>query len=35
MRNIPNFEETMDFILKKGDKDVADAYRAQQALPSE
>lgn len=27
MRNIPNFEETMEFILKQVDKDVADAYR--------
>lgn len=27
MRNIPNFEETMEFILKNVDKDVADAYR--------
>lgn len=27
MRNIPNFEEAMDFILKQVDKDVADEYR--------
>lgn len=27
MRNIPNFEETMEFVLKQVDKDVADAYR--------
>jgi hypothetical protein len=27
MRNIPNFEETMEFILKNVDKDVAEAYR--------
>lgn len=27
MRNIPNFEETMEFILKQVDKDVVDAYR--------
>lgn len=27
MRNIPNFEESMEFILKNVDKDVAEAYR--------
>ena len=27
MRNIPNFEETMEFILKQVDKDVAATYR--------
>mmetsp|Transcript_21012 Transcript_21012/g.51643 ORF Transcript_21012/g.51643 Transcript_21012/m.51643 type:complete len:243 (-) Transcript_21012:210-938(-) len=27
MRNIPNFEETMEFILDNVDKDVADTYR--------
>lgn len=27
MRNIPNFEETMEFILKQVDKDVAETYR--------
>ena len=27
MRNIPNFEETMDFILNQVDKDVAAEYR--------
>lgn len=27
MRNIPNFDETMVFILKQVDSDVADAYR--------
>ena len=27
MRNIPNFDDTIDFILKQVDKDVADAYR--------
>jgi len=27
MRNIPNFAETMEFILKQVDKDVAEAYR--------
>jgi hypothetical protein len=27
MRNIPNFEETMEFILKNVSEDVADAYR--------
>jgi len=27
MRNIPNFDDTMDFILKQVDKDVAEAYR--------
>jgi hypothetical protein len=27
MRNIPNFEETMEFILDQVDKDVAAAYR--------
>ena len=27
MRNIPNFDETMEFVLKQVDKDVADAYR--------
>merc|ERR1712129_601012 len=27
MRNIPNFDETMEFILKQVDKDVAEAYR--------
>lgn len=29
MRNIPNFEEAMEFILKQVDKDVADQYRKQ------
>lgn len=28
MRNIPNFEETMEFILDNVDKDVAELYRA-------
>jgi hypothetical protein len=28
MRNIPNFEETMEFILKQVDEDVAKLYRA-------
>jgi len=28
MRNIPDFEETMEFILKQVDKDVAAQYRA-------
>jgi Bacterial PH domain len=28
MRNIPNFEETMEFILKHVSKDVAEQYRA-------
>lgn len=27
MRNIPNFEETLDFILKYVNKDVAETYR--------
>lgn len=27
MRNIPNFEETIEFILKQVDKDVAAEYR--------
>jgi hypothetical protein len=27
MRNIPNFEETVEFILKQVDKDVAADYR--------
>jgi hypothetical protein len=27
MRNIPEFDETMEFILKQVDKDVAKAYR--------
>jgi hypothetical protein len=27
MRNIPNFDETMEFVLKQVDKDVADKYR--------
>merc|ERR1711935_895271 len=27
MRNIPNFEETMEFILKQVDEDVVKAYR--------
>ena len=27
MRNIPDFEETMEFILKQVDEDVAEAYR--------
>jgi len=27
MRNIPNFDETMEFILKQVDKDVATTYR--------
>mmetsp|Transcript_14702 Transcript_14702/g.26604 ORF Transcript_14702/g.26604 Transcript_14702/m.26604 type:complete len:237 (-) Transcript_14702:54-764(-) len=30
MRNIPNFDDTMDFILKQVDKEVADEYRARQ-----
>ena len=29
MRNIPNFDEAMVFILNQVDKDVATAYRAQ------
>lgn len=29
MRNIPNFEEAIEFILKNVSKDVADEYRAQ------
>jgi hypothetical protein len=29
MRNIPNFEEAMEFILKQVDKDVAEQYRKQ------
>eukprot|EP00558_Chaetoceros_sp_UNC1202_P002731 CAMPEP_0197247350 /NCGR_PEP_ID=MMETSP1429-20130617/29072_1 /TAXON_ID=49237 /ORGANISM="Chaetoceros sp., Strain UNC1202" /LENGTH=231 /DNA_ID=CAMNT_0042708241 /DNA_START=83 /DNA_END=778 /DNA_ORIENTATION=+ len=29
MRNIPNFEETMEFILKQVDKDVAAQYKQQ------
>ena len=28
MRNIPNFEETMEFILKQVDPDVAKTYRS-------
>lgn len=28
MRNVPNFEETMEFILKQVEPDVAKAYRA-------
>lgn len=28
MRNIPNFDETMEYILKQVDKDVAEAYRS-------
>lgn len=28
MRNIPNFEETMEFILKQVDEDVAKQYRS-------
>lgn len=28
MRNIPNFEDAMEFILKQVDKDVADEYRS-------
>jgi hypothetical protein len=27
MRNIPEFDQTMEFILKQVDKDVAEAYR--------
>ena len=27
MRNIPEFDEAMEFILSKVDKDVADEYR--------
>ena len=27
MRNIPNFEETMEFILEQVDPDVASTYR--------
>ena len=27
MRNIPNFQEAMDFILKQVDPEVAEAYR--------
>ncbi len=27
MRNIPNFEETMEFILEQVDEKVADQYR--------
>ena len=27
MRNIPNFEETMDFVLDQVDKEVAAEYR--------
>lgn len=27
MRNIPNFDEAIEFILKQVDKDVADKYR--------
>jgi hypothetical protein len=27
MRNIPDFEEAIDFILKKVDREVADEYR--------
>lgn len=29
MRNIPNFDEAMEFILRQVDKDVAETYRAQ------
>lgn len=29
MRNIPNFDETMDFVLKQVDEDVAKKYRQQ------
>ena len=29
MRNIPNFDETMEFILKQVDDDVAATYRKQ------
>ena len=29
MRNIPNFEESMEFILKQVDPEVAKAYRTQ------
>jgi len=29
MRNIPEFEETMDFILKQVDPEVAKTYRQQ------
>lgn len=28
MRNIPNFDETMEFILKQVSPDVADTYRS-------
>jgi hypothetical protein len=30
MRNIPDFDDTMDFILEQVDKEVADEYRARQ-----
>ena len=29
MRNVPNFAETMEFILGNVDKEVADQYKAQ------
>ena len=29
MRNVPNFEETMDFILGNVDDDVVDTYKRQ------
>lgn len=29
MRNVPNFEETMDFVLGNVDKEVVDMYKAQ------
>lgn len=29
IRNIPNFDDTMEFILKQVDKDVADTYRSE------
>jgi len=29
MRNIPNFKETLDFMLDQVDKDVAKTYREQ------
>merc|ERR1711957_851185 len=29
MRNVPNFEETMEFVLEKVDKDVADQWKRQ------
>lgn len=32
MRNIPEFDEAMEFILSKVDKDVADEYRQREEV---